>query len=60
MYTIYIYIYIYTSNKKHFKELNSYEGMTMVEKEQGQDDYLNQQSVLVTLPTYISPLIMSS
>ena len=24
-------------------------------KEQGQDDYLNQHSVLLTLPTYISP-----
>ena len=25
----------------------------MVEKEQGQDDYFSQQSVLLTLPTYI-------
>ena len=29
-------------------------GMTMVKKEQGQDNYLNQQSVLLTLPAYIS------
>ena len=41
-----------TSNKKHFKEMNSYVGMTMVKKEQGQDD---QQSILPTLPAYISP-----
>ena len=34
-----------TSNKKHFKEMNSsYVGTTMVKKEQGQDDYFNQQS----------------
>ena len=44
--------------------MNSYVGMTMVKKEPGQDDYLNQQTihvhVLLTLPAYISPLIMSS
>ena len=44
------------SNKKHFKEMNSYVGMTMVKKEQGQDDYFNQQSILLTLPAYVSPL----
>ena len=43
-----------TSNKKHFKEMNSYVGMTMVKKEQGQDDHFNQQSILFTLPAYIS------
>ena len=32
----------------------------MVKKDQGQDDYFNQQSILLTLPAYISPLIMSS
>ena len=37
---------VFTSNKKHFKEMNSYVGMTMVKKEQGQDDYFNQQSIL--------------
>ena len=40
--------------------MNSYVGMIMVKKEQGQDDYFNQQSILLTLPAYISPLIMSS
>ena len=30
-------------------------GMTMVKKEQGQGDYFIQQSVLLTLPAYISP-----
>ena len=40
--------------------MNSYVGMTTVKKQQGQDDYLNQRSVLLTLPAYISPLIMSS
>ena len=49
-----------TSNKKHFNEMNSYVGTTMIKKEQGQGDYFNQQSILLTLPTYISPLIMSS
>ena len=34
--------------------MNSYVGMTMVKKEEGQDDYFNQQSILFTLPTYIS------
>ena len=28
--------------------MNSYVGMTMVKKEQGQDDYFNQQSILLT------------
>ena len=51
----------YTSNKKHFNELmNSYVGMTMVKKEQGQDDYFNQQIILLTLPAYISPLMSST
>ena len=45
-----------TSNKKHFKEMNSYVRMTMVKKEQGQDDY----SILLTLPAYISPLMSST
>ena len=40
--------------------MNSYVGMIMVKKEQGQDDYFNQQSILLTLPAYISPLIISS
>ena len=47
-----------TSNKKHFNEMNSYVGMTMVKKEQGQDDYFNQQSILLKLPAYISPMIL--
>ena len=34
--------------------MNSYVGMTMVKKEQGQDDYFNQQSILFTSPAYIS------
>ena len=34
--------------------MNSYVGMTMVKKEQEQDYYFNQQSILLTLPTYIS------
>ena len=34
--------------------MNSYVGMTMVKKEQGQDDYFNQQSILFTLPAYIT------
>ena len=28
--------------------MNSYVGMTMVKREQGQDDYFNQQSILLT------------
>ena len=32
--------------KKHFKGINSYVGMTMVLKKQGQDDNFNQQSIL--------------
>ena len=34
--------------------MNSSVGMTMVKKDQGQDDYFNQQSILLTLPAYIS------
>ena len=34
--------------------MNSYVEMTMVEKEQVRDDYFNQQSILFTLPAYIS------
>ena len=34
--------------------MNSYVGMTMVKKEQGQDNYFNQQSIVLTLPAYIS------
>ena len=34
--------------------MNSYVEMSIVLKGQGQDDYLNQQSVLLTLPAYIS------
>ena len=34
--------------------MNSYAGMTMIKKEQGQDDYFNQQCILLTLPAYIS------
>ena len=37
--------------QKHFKEMNSYLGMTMVKKEQGQDDFFSQPSILLTLPT---------
>ena len=33
--------------------MNSYVGMTMVKKEQGRDDYLNQHSIFLTLPAYI-------
>ena len=29
--------------------MNSYVGMTMVKKEQGQDDYFSQQSIFLTL-----------
>ena len=36
--------------------MNSYVGMTMVKKEQRQDDYFNQQSILLTLPAYISSM----
>ena len=34
--------------------MNGYVEMSIVLKGQGQDDYLNQQSVLLTLPAYIS------
>ena len=30
--------------------------MTIVKKEQGQHDYFNQPSILLTLPAYITPL----
>ena len=41
--------------KKHFKaEMNSYVGMTIDKKEQEQDDYFNQQSILFTLPADIT------
>ena len=40
--------------------MNRYVGMTMAKKEQGQDDYFNQQSILLTLLANISPLIISS
>ena len=40
--------------------MNSYVGMTMVLKKQGQDDYFNQQSILLILPGNLSPLIISS
>ena len=32
----------------------------MVKKEQGQDDYFNQQSIVLSLPAYTSPLVISS
>ena len=42
----------YCTLQKHFKEMNSYVGMMIsLKKEQGQDDYFNQQSILLTLPT---------
>ena len=31
-----------------------------MEKEQRQDDYFSQQNILLTLPTYRSPMIISS
>ena len=34
--------------------MNSSVGMTIVKKDQGQDDYFNQQSILLTLPANIS------
>ena len=40
--------------------MNSYVGMTIVKKDQGQDDYFNQQSTILSLPTNTSPLIISS
>ena len=40
--------------------MNSYVGMTMVKKEQGQDDYLVNKTYFSQLPAYISPLIVSS
>ena len=33
--------------------MNSSVGMTMVKKEQGQDDYFIQQSIVLTLSAYI-------
>ena len=41
--------------QKHFKETNSYVGMTMYVKKNR--DRCNQQAILLTLPAYISPLI---
>ena len=41
--------------------MNSYLEMTMVKKEQGQDDCFSQQTILLTITSlYISPLIISS
>ena len=37
--------------------MNGYVGMTMVKKEQGQDDSFNQQGIL-DLPAYISAFII--
>ena len=37
--------------------MNSYVEMTMVKKEQGQDDFFNQQSILVTLPANTSTYV---
>ena len=34
--------------------MNSCVGMTVVQKEQEQDDYFSQQSILLTLPAYMS------
>ena len=45
---------------KTFQEMNSYVGMTRVKKEQRQDEYFNQQSILLTLPANTSPLIISN
>ena len=39
--------------------MSSYEEMTMVKKEQGQNDYFSQQSILLTLPANISLLAIS-
>ena len=33
--------------------MNSYVGMTMIKKEQGQDDYFNQQSIIFTFTSLI-------
>ena len=40
--------------------MNSYVGMTMVKKEEEQDDYFNQQSILLTLPAYTYVVVLSS
>ena len=37
--------------------MNSYVGTTMLKR---QDNYCSQQSMLLTLPAYISPLTISS
>ena len=42
-------LFIVQQVQKHFKEMNSYLGMTMVKKEQGQDDYFSQPSILLTI-----------
>ena len=47
------------SNKQHFNEMNSYVGMTMVYREEGQDDYFSQRSILLTLPVNINLLTIS-
>ena len=43
--------------------MNSYVGMTMVKKEQGQDDYFNQQSILSHITSlhkcYIRGLVLA-
>ena len=44
---------------KHFKEINKCIRMTMVLKEQRQLFQSTKQSILFTLPAYISPLIIS-
>ena len=46
--------------KKQFNEMNRYAGMTMVQKEQGKDDYFSQQGILLILPANISLLTISS
>ena len=33
--------------------MNSYLGMTIVKKDQGQDDYFSQPSILLTLPSRV-------
>ena len=34
--------------------MNSYVGMTVVKKEQGQDDYFSQESILLTITSLLS------
>ena len=40
--------------------MNNYVGMTMVKKEQRQDDYFSQKAYFSQIPAYISPLISST